>query len=112
MCCILFREGFLSANDSFFFDLLQCFRKSFLLGFAEIFTAAKLGKTSNYKLSYLGKLWVATHEEHISRDALIKHLLPCDAIVAKSHKNPTYIRMDNHVVETFHITQKLHDALF
>ena len=112
MGSILFRKGFLSANNSLFLDLLQCFGQSFLLGFTQIFTATKFGKTSNDKLSYLGKFWVATYEEHISGDALIKHLLSRDSIVAQSHENPADVRVDHHIIETFQITQKLHDALF
>ena len=54
----------------------------------EVSTSAKFCKTSDDKMPDLMKLWVAADQEHVSRDAVLKHLSACDSIVAKCKENP------------------------
>ena len=61
-------------------------------------------------MANLAELRIATHQEHVSRDAIHEHLLARDAVVAECEEYPAHISVDLGVVDTAECVEQVHYA--
>ena len=59
----------------------------------------------------LVELRIAWHEEHISGNAVLKHSLTCDAIIAQWEEDPWNVRLNDAILNSWKAMEQIHDTL-
>ena len=104
-------EILMHPNQCTLLDYLQLMRQLLSLRCLQFEALSELRKACNNEVPRLFQLFVARNEEHILRDATLKHFLACDAVVAKGQENPRDVGLDGFPVEGAETVEELHDSL-
>lgn len=103
-------ESIVHADNSLLFDPLQTSILLSFLVFSHVSAPAKLCETSDDQVPDLIELWVATDKEHIARDSICQHLLPCDSIITQGQKDPTHIGLNLSIANHSQRVEQVHDT--
>ena len=78
----------------------------------QVVGAAKLRKSGDDEVTDLTWLRIARYQEHVSSDAIQKHLFACDSVVAQGQEDPGDVRVDLGIVDSAERVENVHYTLF